>query len=314
MRICLVGEGGQGEVYMKAFGATPGVEVTALTGGNADATEAFAKNHGIGFWSTDLEACLARNDVDAVVIGSPTQLHMAQAEATLKAGKHCLLEIPMTDRAEDAQRLADLEEETGLTCMVAHTRRYQPMMREVMRQVREGELTLHHIVFQTYFFRRTNLNRDGNPRTWADNLLWHHACHSVDLAVALNGEPDSVWGQCGPDHSVVGIPMDITIGMKWADGKMLTGALSFNNHGPIQVSTRFIGEENTLIAVSNEAKLYDWEGNVVVEDNFQNGFRNQVAEFVEAVQESRPAATSFAECNRTMRTLGRIQDAVGRVV
>ena len=314
MRVCLVGEGAQGEVYMKAFADTDGVEVTALAGGDANATEAFAEARDIRFWSTDLDACLARDDVDAVVIGSPTPLHTEQAEATLRAGKHCLLEIPMTESAEEAQRLADLEAETGLTCMVAHTRRYQPMMREVIRQVESGELTLHHIVFQTYFFRRTNLNRDGNPRTWVDNLLWHHACHSVDLAVTLNGEPETVWGQCGPDHSELGIPMDITIGMGWADGKLLTGALSFNNHGKIEVSTRFIGEENTLIAVSNEAKLYDWEGNVVVEDNFQNGFRNQVAEFVAAVREGRPTLTSFADCNRTMQTLGRIQDAIGRRV
>ena len=108
--------------------------------------------------------------------------------------------------------------------------------------------------------------------------------------------------------------MDITIGMAWEDGTMLTGALSFNNHGPIQVSTRFIGEEATLIAVSNEAKLYDHEGNVVVDDAFPNGFRNQVQEFVDAVSENRSPLVSFANANIAMRTLGRIQDAIGRSV
>lgn len=314
MRICLVGEGAQGTVYMKAFAAFEDVEVTALAGGDAEATEAFAKEHGIGFWSTDFVACIDRDDVDAVVIGSPTPLHVAQAKATLQAGKHCLLEIPMSESAAEAQELADLEAETGLICMVAHTRRFQPMMREVIRRVENGELTLHHIVFQTYFFRRTNLNRDGNPRTWTDNLLWHHACHSVDLACTLKGEPVKVWGQCGPDHPVVGIPMDITIGMAWEDGTMLTGALSFNNHGPIQVSTRFICEEATLIAVSNEAKLYDHEGNVVVDDAFPDGFRNQVEEFVSCVREKRTPAVSFTNANVTMRTLGRIEDAIGRTV
>ena len=136
----------------------------------------------------------------------------------------------------------------------------------------------------------------------------------MDLACALKGEPTDVWGQCGPDHSVVGVPMDISIGMHWDDGTTLTGALSFNNHGPIQVSTRFIGEERTLIAVSNEANLYDHEGNVIVDDAFPNGFRNQVEEFVSSVRDKRKPLTSFAEANKAMRTLGRIQDSIGRVI
>ena len=52
----------------------------------------------------------------------------------------------------------------------------------------KGELKIQQMDVQTYFFRRTNMNAAGKPRSWTDHLLWHHACHTVDLFQYQTGE------------------------------------------------------------------------------------------------------------------------------
>lgn len=311
LKTCLVGEGGQGEAYMKALGPLSDIAVTAIVGGNEGDTNAFAERWNIPYASTNLEEALRRDDVDAAIIASPTGLHAEHARLAISHNKHVLLEIPMADNLADCEEIAALAESSPLVCMVAHTRRFQPMFRHVKHRVESGDLDVHHMVFQTYFFRRTNLNRDGNPRTWVDSLLWHHACHSVDTAKWLFGaEGMQCWAQAGPDHPELGIPMDITVGMKTGRGQLVTGALSFNNHGKIQVSTRFIGEQETLVVISNEVRLVDHEGNELVKDKFGSGLTEQVQEFVSAVAEQREPEASFADCLQTMRLLARLQDSI----
>ena len=59
---------------------------------------------------------------------------------------------------------------------------------------------------QTYFFRRTNTNALGQPRSWTDNLLWHHAAHTVDLFAYQCGEPVVAANALqGPIHPELGI-------------------------------------------------------------------------------------------------------------
>ncbi len=199
MRICLAGEGAQGISHADVLQDIEGVEIDTLAGGIAADTEAFAYERGIPHWSLDLEECLSRDEVEAVILTTPNQVHCAQTELALNMGKHVLVEIPMGISLAESQRIAALEERTGLVCMVCHTQRYNSAFREVYRQVQEGELTLHHIVQQTYFFRRRNENRFGKKRTWVDALLWHQACHMVDMCYwLLDDQNVEGWGQAGP--------------------------------------------------------------------------------------------------------------------
>lgn len=309
--ICLVGEGAQGEMYMKALASCQDARVVAVAGGNLADSQAFASKWKIPYVSTDLSACLERPDVDAVIIGSPTPLHAEHAKLGFSFDKHVLLEIPMADNLADCEELASLAAASSKVSMVAHTRRFQPMFRHVKQKVESGQLHIHQMIFQTYFFRRENLNRNGEPRTWVDSLLWHHACHSVDTAKWLFGADGmSIWAQAGPIHSELGIPMDITIGMKSGRGQLVTGGLSFNNHGKIQVSTRFVGEEETLVVISNEARLVDHEGNELVKDQFGSGLAEQCQEFIAAIQENRTPESSFLDCIETMRLLGAAQEMI----
>jgi len=308
MKFCLVGEGAQGQTYMEAISEIGNVEVVSLAGGLAEKTAAFASQWGIPYHSLDRDDALGQPGIEAAIIGSPSQIHAAQAETALAMGKHVLLEIPMALNIADAQNLAMLEAKTGLTCMVAHTQRFSTVYSEVRRRVTAGELHLHHIVFEIYFFRRKYTNRFGEPRTWTDSLLWHHACHYVDTIYALFREPDmEVWGQVGPNHLELGVPMDLTIGMRSRSGCLVTGAVSFNNHGSIHYDMRFIGEETTLNALSKDGALYDHDGNVLAQEQSVGRFEKQCREFFEAIEAGRKPLTRFEECLPVMATLDRLQ-------
>ena len=102
---------------------------------------------------------------------------------------------------------------------------------------------------QTYFFRRTNTNALGNARSWTDNLLWHHAAHTVDLFAYQCGEPIAqANAMAGPINPQLGIPMDVSIQLKSQSGKLCTLSLSFNNEGPLGTFFRYICDNGTYVA------------------------------------------------------------------
>jgi len=102
---------------------------------------------------------------------------------------------------------------------------------------------------QTYFFRRTNSNALGQPRSWTDHLLWHHAAHTVDLFRYQTGaEIIAANALQGPIHPQLGIAMDLSIQLKAANGAICTLSLSFNNEGPLGTFFRYICDNGTYVA------------------------------------------------------------------
>jgi 2-hydroxy-4-carboxymuconate semialdehyde hemiacetal dehydrogenase len=195
--------------------------------------------------------------------------------------------------------------------MVTHTRRFANPHREIRRRIQEGTFHLHHMVVETYFFRRTNLNMHGQPRSWVDNLLWHHGCHSVDLAHWILNEPNwDVWGQKGPDHGELKIPMDITVAMKSGKGPLFTMAMSFNNKGPFGGFYRYIGEEDTYKVYRDS--MTDSEGNEVTFDDMTAAFDRQDIEFVGAIREGREPESSATSVVPTMALLDKIDKSMNR--
>jgi 2-hydroxy-4-carboxymuconate semialdehyde hemiacetal dehydrogenase len=310
MKICMIGEGAQAETHMQALEVMDGVEVVTVAGGvEADMRE-FAAKWNIPHCSLDLVECLQQAGVEAVINTGPSQLHAEQTRVCIEHGKHVLLEIPMALSLEDSEELVRLERESGLTCMVCHTRHFTTGLRVLRQMLIDRELHLHHIVIQTYFFRRENINRFGQPRNWVDDLLWHHACHAVDMTRWLLDDDDmSVWGQVGPDHQLLGIPMDLSVCMKSrSKGVIATIAHSFNNHGEIQTPMRFIGEEETYTFINGV--LADHKGNEVAKGPAQVAVVRQNRDFFEAIRDQRITETSFARSLGSMRYLDKIQSVI----
>jgi 2-hydroxy-4-carboxymuconate semialdehyde hemiacetal dehydrogenase len=245
-----------------------------------------------------------------VILTTPTQLHASQAIAVMEAGKHVLIEIPMADDVAAAEAVVAAQERTGVTAMVCHTRRFNPSHQWIHRRIVSGELTLQHMVVETFFFRRENMNALGKPRTWTDHLLWHHACHTVDLFGYQTGDtPDVAWAQQGPRHAALDIAMDMTIGLRsGATGALCTLALSFNNNGPLGTFFRYICDNGTYVARYDDLfdgyeQPVDLSGVAVSND----GIELQDREFFAAIAEGREPNASVAQCLPAMHTLGRLE-------
>src|SRR5215475_10764693 len=181
IKVALVGAGAFGVKHLDGIKNIADVEVVSVIGRELDNTKEVAKRYGIAHAGTDLQDSLALKELDAVILCTPTQMHAAQAAACLKAGKHVQVEIPLADSLQGAQEVVALQKQTGLVAMCGHTRRFNPSHQWIQRRIKKGELAIQQMDVQTYFFRRTNINALGNPRSWTDHLLWHHAAHTIDL-------------------------------------------------------------------------------------------------------------------------------------
>jgi len=313
MKICMVGQGAFAKKHLNGLARIDGVEVASISGGSPDTTEAVAKEYGIPHWTTNLDEALAQPGIDAAILASPTQMHADQAVQVLQAGKHVEIEIPIADSLADAERISALQKETGLIAMAGHTRRFNPSHQWVHNKIKAGELTIQQMDVQTYFFRRTNMNAEGKPRSWTDHLLWHHACHTVDLFQYQTGETASeVQALQGPMHPDLGIAMDMSIGMKVPNGAICTLSLSFNNNGPFGTFFRYICDNGTYLARYDD--LFDGEENqidVSDVDVSMDGIELQDREFVSAIQEGREPNGSVIQVMPAMQTLDRLEQSLG---
>jgi 2-hydroxy-4-carboxymuconate semialdehyde hemiacetal dehydrogenase len=310
MKICVAGQGAFGQKHLDALKRIADVEVVSLIGGNQDATAEVAKKYGIPHWGGDLSEGIGR--ADAVILATPTQMHRRQGEQIMRAGKHVLIEIPIADSVADAEALAKLQQETGVVAMGGHVRRFNPSHQWVHRRIEKGELKIQQMDVQTYFFRRSNMNAAGKPRSWTDHLLWHHAAHTVDLFQYQTGETVSeCFAVQGPRHPQLKIAMDMGIVMKVPSGAILTLSLSFNNDGPIGSFFRYICDNGTYNAYYDD--LFDGKKSQIdlsKVDVSMDGIELEDREFVAAIREKRQPNASLAEVLPCMHTLGRIEQII----
>ena len=312
MKICMVGQGAFAKKHLAGLAKIDGAEAVTIAGRSPDTTEATATQFGIPHWTTDLDEALGQPGVEAAILTSPTQVHAAQAEKVMRAGKHVEIEIPIADSLADAQRIDAVQKETGLVAMGGHTRRFNPSHQWVHNKIQAGELTLQHLDVQTFFFRRTNMNAEGKPRSWTDHLLWHHACHTVDLFQYQTGEiPFEVQAMQGPMHPELDIAMDMSIGLKTPSGILCSLTLSFNNDGPFGTFFRYICDNATYLARYDD--LLDGNENVIDESKVDvslNGIELQDREFIAAIQEGREPNASVAQVLPAMETLDRLEQCL----
>jgi len=309
MHIALAGAGAFGIKHLDGLANIDGVEVTSLVGRRLEPTQEVARKYGIGHVTTDLADSLARDDVDAVILCTPTQMHAEQAIAAMRAGKHVQVEIPVADSWQDAEAIDKVQRETGLVCMGGHTRRFNPSHQWVHKRIVAGELSIQQMDVQTYFLRRTNMNALGQPRSWTDHLLWHHAAHTVDLFQYQTGEEVKVAHAVqGPIHPELGIAMDMSIQLLTTGGKVCTLSLSFNNDGPLGSFFRYICDNGTYIARYDDlVDGYEKPIDVSKVDVSMNGIELQDREFVAAISEGREPNSSIAQVLSCYRVLGELE-------
>ena len=313
IRVALAGAGAFGIKHLDAIRNIDGVEVVSLVSRELEKTREVAARYGIGHVTTDLADSLALREVDAVILCTPTQMHAAQSVACLKAGKHVQVEIPLADSLAGAREVVELQRSTGLVAMCGHTRRFNPSHQWVRRRIEAAEFSIQQMDVQTYFFRRSNINALGQPRSWTDHLLWHHAAHTVDL-FAYQARSPIVQANAvqGPIHPNLGIAMDMSIQLKAANGAICTLSLSFNNDGPLGTVFRYIGDTGTYIARYDDLFTGKEEkidvSQVAVSTN---GIELQDREFFAAIHEGREPNASVAQVFPCYEVLHRLEAQLG---
>jgi 2-hydroxy-4-carboxymuconate semialdehyde hemiacetal dehydrogenase len=309
MKVILAGAGAFGQKHLDAIKQIGGIDVVSVVGREFEATQQIAQKYGIKHATTDLGDALAQPGVNAAILCTPTQIHAEQAIQCMKAGKHVQVEIPLADSWKDAQAVGNVQKETGLVCMVGHTRRFNPSHQWIHRRIQAGELKVLQMDVQTYFFRRTNMNALGQPRSWTDHLLWHHSAHTVDLFRYQTGDDIVVANAIeGPHHPELKIAMDMSIQLKTKRGAICTLSLSFNNDGPLGTFFRYICDNGTYIARYDD--LMDGKDNkidVTKVDVSMNGIELQDREFFAAIQEGREPNASVAQVLPCYQTLDQLE-------
>ncbi|WP_300535497.1 Gfo/Idh/MocA family oxidoreductase [Sphingosinicella sp.] len=308
MKIALAGAGAFGEKHLDALRQIDGVEVVSIVGRTLEPTRVVAAKYGVGHATTDLAEALALPGLDAVILATPTQLHASQAIQCLRAGKHVQVEIPLCDNLAEGEAVLKAQEETGLVAMVGHTRRFNPSHQYIHNKIKAGEISIQQMDVQTYFFRRKNINAKGDPRSWTDHLLWHHAAHTVDLFAYQAGPIVQANAIAGPLHPDLGIAMDMSIQLKSESGAICTLSLSFNNDGPLGTFFRYICDNGTWIAryddlVTGRDEVVD----VSQVDVSMNGIELQDREFVAAIRDGREPNASVAQVMRCYRVLADLE-------
>ena len=309
IKVALAGAGAFGIKHLDGIKNIDGVEVVSLISRELDKTKEVADKYGIKHVTTDLADSLALKEVDAVILCTPTQMHADQTLACLKAGKHVQVEIPLADSLKGAQDVVALAKSSGLVAMCGHTRRFNPSHQYVHNQIKAGQFNIQQMDVQTYFFRRTNMNALGQPRSWTDHLLWHHAAHTVDLFAYQAGSPIVKANAIqGPIHPALGIAMDMSIQLQAANGAICTLSLSFNNDGPLGTFFRYIGDTATYLAryddlyTGKEEKIDVSQVAVIM-----NGIELQDREFFAAIKEGREPNSSVAQVFNCYQVLHNLE-------
>ncbi len=314
IKVALAGAGAFGIKHLDGIKNIDGVEVVSLVSRELGKTREVAQKYGIRHVTTDLADSLALKEVDAVILCTPTQMHASQSIQCLRAGKHVQVEIPLADSWKDAREVVELQKKSGLVAMCGHTRRFNPSHQYVHKEIEAGRFKVLHMDVQTFFFRRTNMNALGQPRSWTDHLLWHHAAHTIDLFAYQCGSPIVQANAVqGPIHPTLGIAMDMSVQLKAANGTICTLALSFNNDGPLGTWFRYIGDSATYLAKYDD--LYNGKEEKIDVSKVavsMNGIELQDREFFAAIKEGREPNASVAQvlpCYQTMHGLELLLNA-----
>ena len=314
IKVALAGAGAFGIKHLDGIQHIDGVEVVSLISRELDKTKEVAAKYGIAHVTTDLADSLALPEVDAVILCTPTQMHASQTLACLKAGKHVQVEIPLCDVLADGEEVVRVAQHSGLVAMCGHTRRFNPSHQYVQQRIQAGAFHIQQMDVQTYFFRRTNMNALGQPRSWTDHLLWHHAAHTVDLFAYQCGSPVVKANAIqGPIHPTLGIAMDMSIQLQAANGAICTLSLSFNNDGPLGTFFRYIGDSATYIARYDDLfNGKDEKIDVSQVDVSMNGIELQDREFFAAIREGRQPNSSVASVLPCYQVLHDLEQQLNR--
>jgi predicted dehydrogenase len=255
VRLAIVGLGNMGRSHVRNMeeGKVPGIAVAALVDTDPAALEPYAAKYTC---HRDVSEALARPDVEAVLVATPHYGHTTIGIAALNAGKHLLVEKPISVHRADCERLiaayeARPRKEQVFAAMF--NQRTTPVYRKVRALIQAGELgairRFNWII--TDWFRTESYYRSGGWRaTWGGEgggVLLNQCPHQLDLLWWLMGQPETVQAHCrfGQWHDIE-VEDDVTAYLRWPGGA--TGVfITTTGEAPGTNRLEIVGDRGRLV-------------------------------------------------------------------
>jgi predicted dehydrogenase len=220
----IIGAGMVARYHATAIGRTPGARLVAICRANPARAEESAAQFGVPCL-TDYEALLARSDIQAVCICTPSGLHAEQAVAAARAGKHVLVEKPMALTLADADAMINACQQSGVRLGVALQRRTEPAFQRVRAAAVAGELgrLVLGSVSVPYVRPQDYYDKGAWRGTWAldgGGALMNQGIHLVDLLLWLMGDAVEVWALAATLAHAIEVEDCVAAALRFAGGAL----------------------------------------------------------------------------------------------
>ena len=256
----MVGLGKMGLSHLAILRAHPAIDLVAGCDSTAYLTDILQKHAGLRCYA-DLDRMLGAEQLDALVVATPSKLHASMVQRALDKGLHVFCEKPFVLEVADGERLAALAREKARVTQVGYHYRFVGAFREAARVVASGALgTIHHVRAEA--FGPVVLRRKGG--TWRSTksegggALYDYACHAIDLVNFVVGVPTEVGGVVRASVFSRDVDDEVYATLRFEGGASGQLSVNWSDESFLKMSTRISvwGTNGRITADRQECQLY----------------------------------------------------------
>jgi len=260
IRTAMVGLGKMGLSHLAILRAHPAIDLVAGCDSTAYLTDILQKHAGLRCYA-DLDRMLGAEQLDALVVATPSKLHASMVQRALDDGLHVFCEKPFVLDVADGERLAALAREKARVTQVGYHYRFVGAFREAARVVASGALgTIHHVRAEA--FGPVVLRRKGG--TWRSTksegggALYDYACHAIDLVNFVVGVPTEVGGVVRASVFSRDVDDEVYATLRFEGGASGQLSVNWSDESFRKMSTRISvwGTNGRITADRQECQLY----------------------------------------------------------
>lgn len=263
----IIGASSFANYHMDGIAECKNATVVAICDIDEERAKSMAEKYNIPSWCTDYHEILAREDIDAVTLPLPDQIHCQVTVDSLMAGKHVLCEKPMALNLDDCRKMIDAAKKSGKQLMVGQICRYTDAFIKAKQMVEDGEIGELFFVESEYAHDYSRIGGVGNWRVTPErHPIVGGGCHAVDLLRWIAGNPIEVSSYS--NHKVL---------KDWPIQDCIIGIFKFPNDVIGKVMTSVGCKRNYTM----RTVLYGTEGTIIVDNTsptlsvFKDVFRGE---------------------------------------
>jgi len=327
INVAVIGAGYWGPNLIRNFTSCPKTQLVAVCDKDADRlAKVLAPYPGVDAVG-DVDALLARDDIEAVAIATPVSTHAPIGKAALEAGKHLLIEKPLAASVREAEELVALADSKNRTLMVDHTFIYSPPVRKIKDIIDSGEIG------ELYYIDSVRINLGLFQHDI--NVIWDLAPHDLSILDYLVGRLPRSLAAFGTCHTNNHNEIEDVAHLNLDFGNGFMASFHVNWLSPVKVRSFIIGGSRKGIVYNDlepaeKVKVYD-RGITINDDpehrrgvlvgyrtgdvwsphiNSGEPLQTMVRHFAECIREQKPSLTDGRAGLRVVRMLEAAQRSI----